>query len=177
MKYYLIILLLTFVQHATWAQKFGHFSSNYVVKQMPGYQQAQQNVDSLSKAWMEEVKHKYIRIGKMENQLAAEEVLLTPEMIRQKEAEIEAKIKEAIEYQYQVFGPEGLFFLKKKEIIQPELDKIYEAVEKVCRKHKLDYLLDKSSELIMVYSNPVHDYTDYVLEELGLGDPADLVQP
>jgi outer membrane protein len=97
-------------------------------------------------------------------------------MIREREKEIESKLKEAIDYHYKVFGPNGLLFLKRKELIKPELDMIFEAVERVCKKHHLDYLLDKSNELIMVYTNPVHDYTEFVLEELGLGDPNDTIK-
>jgi len=101
---------------------------------------------------------------------------LTEEMLDEREIKIENKLKEAIEYQHKIFGPEGLFFLKKKELIKPKLDKIFEAVEIVCKKHKLDYLMDKSSDLVLVYTNPIHDYTDYVLEELGLGDPVDTIK-
>ena len=171
----LTALLIFIIFNAT-AQKFGHFSSEYVVKQMQTYQQAQQEIDMLSQAWMEDVKDKYIEIGRLENKLEAEKVLLTSEMILERESKIESKLKDAIDYQYKIFGPNGLFFLKKKELMKPELDKIFEAVERVCKKQRLDYLMDKSSELVMVYTNPVHDYTDYVLEELGLGDLNDVIK-
>lgn len=164
------LILVSFTFSPLTAQKFGHFSSDYVVKQMPSYQDAQNEINKLSLAWMDEVKDKYVEIGRLENKLGAEKVLLTPEMIKEREDEIEKKLKEAIDFQYRIFGPEGLFFLKKKELVKPELDKVFEVVEIVCKKHNLDYLLDKSSELVMVYTNPVHDYTDFILEELGLTD-------
>lgn len=166
----IVLILVFFTFSRLTAQKFGHFSSDYVVKQMPSYQEAQDEINKLSLAWMDEVKDKYVEIGRLENELTAEKVLLTPEMVREREDEIEMKLKEAIDFQYRIFGPEGLFFLKKKELVKPELDKVFEAVEIVCKKHNLDYLLDKSSELVMVYTNPVHDYTDFILEELGLTD-------
>ena len=85
-------------------------------------------------------------------------------------------MKEATDYHTKVFGYNGLFFLKKKELVKPELDKVFEAVERVCKRHGLDYLFDKSGDLVLAYTNPVHDYTDYVLEELGLGDPNDVIE-
>lgn len=163
-----VISILTFFQAR--AQKIGHFSSDFVVKQMPSYVQAQNEIDQLSIGWMEEIKNKYIEIGRLENELEAEKVLLTEELINERETGIEMKLKEAVDYQYKIFGHEGLFFLKKQELIKPELDKVFEAAERVCKSHNLDYLLDKSGELVLVYTNPVHDYTDYVLEELGLGE-------
>jgi outer membrane protein len=125
---------------------------------------------------MDEIKERYIEIGRLESKLDAEKVLLTSEMLRERRTVIDARLKEAIDYQYKVFGPSGLLFLKKAELIKPELDKIYAAVERVCKKQHLDYLIDKSSGLIIVYANPVHDYTDLILDELGLGDPNDTVK-
>jgi len=158
------------------AQKFGHFSTDDVVNKMPTHRQAQSEIDALSHTWMNEIKDKYREIGNLENKLQSEKILLTTEMIRDREREIETKLKEATDYQYQVFGPYGLFFLKKQELIRPDMDKISEAAERVCKKHNLDYLMDKSSGPTLVYTNPVHDYTDFILEELGLGDPHDTIK-
>ncbi|MBW3545396.1 MAG: OmpH family outer membrane protein, partial [Bacteroidetes bacterium] len=55
-------------------------------------------------------------------------------------------------------------------------EKVFEAVEKVAVKQKLQIVFDKSGELVMIYTNPVHDYTDFVLEELGLGDKNDTIK-
>ena len=80
------------------------------------------------------------------------------------------------DYQKKIFGFEGLFFLKKKELMKPIQDKVFEAVEKVAKEHRLQIVFDKSGDLVMIYTDPIHDYTDYVLEELGLGDPNDVVK-
>ena len=72
------------------------------------------------------------------------------------------------EYQQKVFGFEGLYFLKKKELIEPIQDIIFESIEKIAKKNRLQIVFDKSSEPILLYTNPIHDYTDYVLEDLGL---------
>lgn len=158
------------------AQRFGHFSSEYIVSRMSTYRQAQLEIESLSQAWMDDIKERYLEIGRLESKLEAEKVLLTSEMLKERKNEIDSKLKMAIDYQYKTFGPGGLLFLKKAELVNPELDRIYVAVERVCKKQRLDYLIDKSSELVIVYANPVHDYTEFVLEELGLGDPNDTLK-
>jgi outer membrane protein len=48
-------------------------------------------------------------------------------------------------------------------------DKVFEAIEKVAKKKSLAVVFDKSGDLTMLYTNPAHDYTEFVLEELGLG--------
>jgi len=176
MQKHLLLLILILGHLSANGQKFGHYSSDYVISQMPSYQLAEQEVEKLSKTWLEEIKKMYLEIGRMENKLQTEKVLLTSEMIAEREREINERMKEATDYHTKVFGYNGLFFLKKKELVKPELDKVFEAVERVCKKHRLDYLFDKSGDLVLTYTNPAHDYTDYVLEELGLGDPIDIIR-
>jgi len=106
----------------------------------------------------------------------AEQVLLTEEMRQEKQDEIKKKETELKDYQKKVFGFGGLFFLKKQELIKPLMDKIFDAVGKVSKSHRLAIVFDKAAELVMIYTDPRHDYTDFVLEELGLGDPNDKIK-
>jgi outer membrane protein len=101
----------------------------------------------------------------------AEEVLLTEEMKKKRQDEIVEKEKEVKEYQKKIFGFEGTVFKKRQELIKPVQDEVYDAIEKVAKKRQLQIIFDKSSDLVMLYTNPVHDYTEYVLEELGLASP------
>ncbi|HHL53082.1 MAG TPA: OmpH family outer membrane protein [Flammeovirgaceae bacterium] len=157
------------------AQKFGYVNTNFILSKMPEYAEAQAEIEKLSQAWQEEIKSMQQQILDMHAELKAEEVLLTPEMKEERLKAIQKKEEQLKEYQAKVFGFEGLFFLKKKELMKPVQDKVYDAVEKVARKHHLAVIFDKSGELVMIYTDPVHDYTDYVLEELGLGDPVDVL--
>ena len=100
----------------------------------------------------------------------AEEVVLTGDMSGDRQLEIERLWKEIKDYQHQVFGFEGLYFLKKKELVKPVQDKVFDAVERVAKNNRLQIVFDKSGDLVMIYTDPIHDYTDYVLEELGLGE-------
>jgi outer membrane protein len=66
--------------------------------------------------------------------------------------------------------------LKKQELIKPLQDKVFDAVSIVSKANRLAIVFDKAAELVMIYTDPRHDYTDFVLEELGLGDPNDKVK-
>ena len=55
-------------------------------------------------------------------------------------------------------------------------DKVFDAIEKVCKDQRLAIMFDKASDLVMIYTDPRHDYTDYILDELGLGDPNDAIK-
>jgi len=171
----IIIGILLLLNNYTFAQKFGYVDSDYILNKMPEYAEAQAEIETLSQQWETEIKDLYKQVEALEAKLKAEEVLLTKEMRLERESDIDQKWLEVKDYQKKVFGFEGLFFLKKKELIKPIQDKVFEAVEKVAKGNRLQIVFDKSGDLVMIYTDPVHDYTDYVLEELGLGDQNDTV--
>jgi len=158
------------------AQKWGYVDTEYILGKIPEYKEAQDEINTLSLSWQQEIANMYKEIEGMYNKLQAEEVLLTKEMREERLAEIKAKEEEVKEYHKKVFGFEGLFFLKKKELIKPVQDRVFEAVEKVAKDNRLQMVFDKSGELVLIYTDPIHDYTDYVLEELGLGDGNDVIK-
>ncbi|MFY0650625.1 MAG: OmpH family outer membrane protein [Cyclobacteriaceae bacterium] len=171
----LCLFLSLFDLNDTFAQKFGYVDTDYVLNKMPDYKQAQDEINKVSLLWEEEIHTMYREIEQMETALKAEEILLTKEMKDDRLVEITQKWDEVKEYQKKVFGFEGLFFLKKKELIKPVQDKVFEAVEKVAKNHRLQIVFDKSGDMVMIYTDPIHDYTDYVLEELNLGDKNDVI--
>jgi outer membrane protein len=163
---------LNFVQ----AQKFGYVDSEFILSKMPEYKKAQDEIDQLSGAWQKDVEEMQKKVEGLYSAFQAEQVLLTEEMRQERLDEIAKREKELKEYQRKVFGFGGLFFLKKQELIKPLQDKVFDAVEKVAKANRLAIIFDKAGELVMMYTDPRHDYTDFVLEELGLGDPNDKIK-
>ena len=144
--------------------------------ELPRHVIRQQEADRLSNSWQKEIEGKYQEIDNLRKKFQAEEVLLTDEMKKKRLAEIDEKEKDAREYQKKVFGFDGMLFKKRQELIKPVQDNMFEAVEKVAKSNRLAIIFDKSGELVMIYTDPRHDYTDFVLEELGLGDPNDKIK-
>jgi outer membrane protein len=166
----LVFCLFLFTISNTFAQKFGYVDTEYVLSRMPEYKEAQAEIEKLARGWETEIQGMYKKVEEMEAALQAEEVLLTAEMSAERRQEIDREWKEVKEYQKQIFGFDGLYFLKKKELVKPVQDQVFEAVERVAKNNRLQIVFDKSGDLVMIYTDPIHDYTDYVLEELGLGE-------
>ena len=164
----ILFIIFIFLSNSLAAQKFGYVNSESILTNMKEYKSAMGEIENLSKAWEKEISDMYIDIEKREIELKTEEILLTKEMYEDKRETLDEEWKKIREYQNKVFGFEGLYFLKKKELIQPIQDIIFESVEKVAKKNRLQIIFDKSSEPVLLYTNPIHDYTDYVLEDLGL---------
>lgn len=169
MRKFLFIFLAGFLlSSVSQAQKFGYIDSNFILTKMPAYNKVQQEMDKSAEAWQREIENLQKEADKMKQDYKAEEVLLTEEMKKRRQAEISKKEKEVREYQQKVFGYEGMMFKRRNDLMRPIQDEVFTAVEKVAKARQLQIMFDKSGDLVMIYTNPVHDYTEYVLEELGL---------
>ncbi len=174
MKKFLILLVLSILWGSTgWAQKIGYTDMEFITSKMPEYQLAQTEMKKFSDKWASEIRDKFAEIDRMQRAYMAEEILLTEDLKRKRQSEIKEKELEAGEYNSKIFGMEGLLFQKKKELMKPVMEKVQRAITKVCAQRRLDFMFDKSSDIGMLYTNPKHDYSDYVMEELGI-DPKTL---
>lgn len=153
---------------ATLAQKFGYVDSEFIMGKMPAYAQAQQELNTLSGTWQKEIESQKKDLDKLYRTYQSEEVLLTEPMKKKRQDEILKKEQDVKAYQNKIFGYEGQLFKKRQELTKPVQDQVFEAVEKVAKKKQLGIIFDKSGDLTMLYTNPIHDYTEFVMEELGL---------
>ncbi len=174
MKKVVVVFIFTFFSVASsFAQKFGYIDSDFIMSKMPEYTKAQQELNKASDKWQREIETMKKQVDDFRKKFQAEEVLLTEEMRKERQDTLNAKDKALRDFQKKVFGFEGMLFLKKQELIKPVQDKVFDAVEKVAKVKQLQIIFDKSGDLVMIYTNPIHDYSENVLEELNLGDKND----
>ena len=165
---FFVLLCAVCVSIPAKAQKFGYVDSEFILGKMPEYQKALSEIDKFADKWSKDIQDKYVDIERLQKAYQAEEILLTEDMKRDRQRVLMEKEREAREYNNKVFGYQGLLFEKKKELIKAPMEQIHRALEKVAAQKKLDFIFDKASDFVMLYTNPRHDYTDYVMEELGL---------
>ena len=149
------------------AQKYAYVNSEYILENIPEYKTAQQSLDNLSLTWQKEIEDKYAIIDKLYKAYQAEQVLLTEEMKKRRQDEIQSKEKDVKDLQKQRFGYDGDLFKKKQEVVKPIQDKIYNAVKKMATDQSYAVIFDKSSDLIMLYTNPKYDKSNDILLAMG----------
>ncbi len=177
MRFWMAFLGILLFASSSYAQKFGYVDTEFITSKMPEYAKAQQQIDQNTKTWLAEVEKKKEELEKLEKEYKLEELLLTEDLKLQRQAAIQAKSKEAKAFENQVFGAEGELFKLKQSAYKTILDQISKAIEKVVRAKRLDFIFDKANDgLVLLYTNPVHDYSDYVLEELGVELDPNLVE-
>lgn len=166
---FLLLIMLQAMPVA--AQKFGYIDSEFILNKHPDYKIIQEELSALSNEWKKEAQNLDKEIKEIYYLLKAEEVLLTEEMYKQRVAAIKLKEKESQEFNSRIFGIDGQYFQKQAELLQPLQSKIYDAIERVSRKNNLAMLFDKASVPTgIIYTDPRHDYSEFVLEELGIED-------
>lgn len=164
----LLLFLLPLWGMPAVAQTFGYVDLEFILSKVPEYATAQNELNAFSEKWAKDIQNRYSEIDRLQRALMAEEVLLTDDLKQRRRNEIREKELEVREYNNKVFGMNGMLFEKKKEAIKPSMEKVQRAVDKVCTQRKLNFMFDKSSDMVMLYSDPRYDFTDYVLDELGI---------
>jgi outer membrane protein len=162
-----LVIVAFFMVSAVSAQKYAYIDSEYILKNVPEYQDAQNQLDELSEQWQQEIEVKFQEIDELYKKYQADVVLLPADMKKKREDEIINMEKEVKRYQNEKFGSDGELFKKRQELIKPIQDKIYNAIEELAKSKNYAFIFDKSSGATIMFADPKFDISDDVLDELG----------
>lgn len=163
----MLIVLCTLISFSGIAQKYVYVDSKYILENIPDYDEAQKELNKLSKQWQEEVEARYVSIDKKKAALEAEEILLPEESKKIRQNEILALEKEARELQKQHFGVGGDLFKKRQELIQPIQDKIFDAIKELAEDSNYGFVFDKANGANIMYAQSKLNVSDRVLRKMG----------
>lgn len=149
------------------AQRFAYVNTDYILKNIPEYATAQDEIDKITTEWRAEVDKKQKEIDELYRNFQNEQYLLTEEQKKGKIAEIEGKEKAIKDYQKTKFGYDGELFQKRQELVKPIQDKVYEAIEKFAKERGYDFVFDKASSTTILFANPENDKSDDIIKKLG----------
>ena len=149
------------------AQKYAFVDSEYIRKNIPAFNAAQEQLDKLSKQWEKEVADGYAIVEQMYKSYQNEAVLLSQDMKSKREEAIIAKEKEMKTLQNKYFGVEGDLFKKREELVKPIQDEILKAIKEIAVDGSYAVIFDTASGGNILFANPKFDISDQVLEKLG----------
>lgn len=139
-----------------------------VLENMEDYKNAQAQLDKLAEQWQQEINGEFETIKAMYNKYNAEEVLLNDQERKAREDAIVQREREVREMQKLRFGPEGDLFQKRKQLVEPIQEKVYNAIQEYAGLHNIDIILDKSSSAGLIYSNDKFDKTEEIKRKLNI---------
>ncbi len=149
------------------AQKFALVDMEYILKNVPSYEMANEQLNQLSQRWQKEVEAVGKEAETLYQNYLSDKVFLTDEQVKKREEEIVAKEKEATELRYKYFGPEGELYQKRQTLLKPIQDDVYNAVKKVADERGYQAIFDRASSSDIIFASPRIDVSNEVLAKLG----------
>lgn len=149
------------------AQKYAFVDSEYIRKNIPAFNTAQEQLDKLSKQWEKEVADGYAIVEQMYKSYQNEAPLLSQDMKTKREEAIITKEKEMKDLQNNYFGMEGELFKKREELVKPIQDEILKAIKDIAVEGSYAVIFDTAAGGNILFANPKYDISDQVLEKLG----------
>ncbi len=147
--------------------RIGYVDMEYILENVEEYREASDQLENRVLQWKSEIESRQRAIDQQRDDLQAERVLLTDELIAEREEEIEILEKELLDYQQNRFGPGGDLVLQKQRLIQPIQDQVFNEVQKIGANKSYDFIFDKSADVVMLYSEKRHDISDLVLRSIA----------
>ena len=149
------------------AQKFALIDMEYVLKNIPAYEIANEQVNQMSLRWQKEVDVLAEEADKMYKDYQSNMVFLTDEQKQKREKEITAKEKADAELRQKYFGPEGDLFVLRQKLMEPIQDEVYNAVKAVSEERGFQCIFDRASSADIIFASPRIDISNEVLAKLG----------
>ena len=171
MRKSLITLVLLFVVGlTTQAQKYALIDMEYILKNIPAYERANEQLNQQSKRWQGEIEELMQQAEMLYKQYQSESAFLSDKERVKREEGILAVEKAASELKKTYFGPQGELYKKRESLMAPIQEEIYNAVKDICEVKKYSMVIDRSSAGSIIYSSPSIDISADVLTKLGYGD-------
>lgn len=166
-RVFAMMLFTAFAAVAVQAQKFALIDMEYILKNIPAYERANEQLSQQSKRWQGEIDELAMEAETLYKKYQGESAFLSDEQRTAREEEILAKEKEAAELKRLYFGPNGELYKKRESLMAPIQDEIYNAVKEVCEQKKFSMVIDRASAGSVIYASPKVDISNEVLAKLG----------
>ncbi|MDE5887591.1 MAG: OmpH family outer membrane protein [Muribaculaceae bacterium] len=168
MKKILFSVIIALAAFATAsAQKFALVDMDYILRNVPAYEMANEQLNQVSQRWEKEVNNLSKEAETMFKNYQSEMVFLSDDQKKKREEEIVAKEKEVTDARYKYFGPEGELFKKRQALMKPIQEDVYNAVKAVAEEKGYQTIFDRASSQSIVFASPRIDVSNEVLAKLG----------
>lgn len=161
------LLVSTLTLNAQKAQRFGYVDMEYILENIPEYVESETKINAKALTWQNNIEAKQNEIDALKIDLGNEKALLTKELIEDKEEDIQIKELELKKLQDAYFGANGDLYFLRRQLVKPIQDLVFNAVQDIATKRKYDFVFDKSSDLIMLFSNKQYDISDIVITSIS----------
>lgn len=162
-----ILLLLAFFPQLQ-AQKYACVNTDYIMRQMPEYNQVLNKLNKYITEWKGELDGKQQEVDELRERYQQEAYLLPDNLKQRRQDEINSKETELRNLQRQRFSAGGDLDQKRAELLKPVQDRVYNAIERIAREKSYAFVFDKAASNTVLYVGEKYDISNQVLEMLGI---------
>lgn len=180
MKAKILILLSALMLAAMPAvaqQKYACVNTDYVLRSIPDYTNAQKRLDKYVQDWTAELVEKQSELDNLRSEYEQESYLLPENLKKRRQEEMKTKEQEVRALQQQRFGPGGDLDKKRAELLKPVQDRVYAAIERIAQEKNYAFVFDKAGSPAVLFANKKYDISDDILESLGVKPGAATSEP
>jgi len=168
LSFTIILLWVGFEVSSAQNQKIGYVDTDVIMQNIPEYSGVEQRLDLLSENWQQEIREMEEEIVQLQEDFEARELLFTDEVREERLQEINAKTDELDQLIESRFGPEGEYFSRQKELLEPIQRRIFEALNSVAERENFDYVFDRAQDSRILFVRQQWNLTEEVMLELGI---------
>ena len=163
----LVLIGFSFAATAQRGARIGYIDMEYILENVPEYKEATIQLEGKVQRWKTDISKQQKEIDLMKLNLSNERVLLTKELIEEREEEIKIKEDEMIKYQQDRFGPNGDLMIQRRQLVQPIQDQVFNIVQEIAVNKKYDFIFDKSADVVMLFAAERNDISETVLRSIN----------
>ncbi len=167
LNFSLVYLILSTFCSAQKGVRIAYIDFNEIIEKIGDFKEATKNLEQKAENWNREIEIKKMQLKSMEDQLNSERFLLTSELIKDRQDELDIYRNEIFTLQNKYFGINGNYINQKNKLIKPIQDRVLSIVREIAIEKKFDFVFDRSSELIMLYSQKNYDISELVLRKIN----------
>ena len=161
-----LLCMVIFKVHGQRGVRIAYIDMDIILSKNKEFKTANQLLDKKIAQWKKEIEVKKIQLKQLQEQFVVEKILLTPELIADRELEIKDYAGEVVSLQEKRFGPDGDMIIQKNQLLKPVQDQVLSIVQDIAKERKYDFVFDRSSDIIMLYSAKNYDISELVLRRI-----------
>lgn len=166
-KFFIAVSILLFASSSLFAQlKIGYVDSDTVMEQLPDAQDAQRKIDALIQEWQDELSGIEKEWQDLYDDYEQRKLIMSDQRRVEVENELISLENRISDYRQEKFGVNGELFQKQEELMTPVQNRVFNAIQTVSEENDLDFVFDRSGDIIFLYAKDEYDITNLVLEQL-----------
>ncbi len=163
----LAVFCLSFIANAQRGVRIGYIDMEYILENVPEYRESEIQLEGKVQRWKQDIEKMQKSIDQMKLNLSNERVLLTKELIEERDEEIKIEEDEMLKYQQDRFGPNGDLMIQRRQLVQPIQDQVFNIVQEIAVAKKYDFIFDKSADIVMLFAAERNDISEQVIRSIN----------